>query len=77
MGIGAAIVSITFLCCVTATLMFWMEERAKSAKRRTHPVDPEQILAERFARGELDEAEYAQRLAVLRVGPPLDLYVGR
>jgi putative membrane protein len=77
MGIAAAVVWITFLCCTTATVMFWMEARSKAAKRRTHPADPEQILAERFARGELDEAEYAQRLAVLRVGPPLDVYIGR
>lgn len=32
---------------------------------------PEQVLAERFARGEIDEGEYQQRLAVLRgSGPP-------
>jgi putative membrane protein len=28
--------------------------------------DPEQILAERFARGEIDEEEYRRRLEVLR-----------
>jgi putative membrane protein len=28
--------------------------------------DPERLLAERFARGELDEDEYRRRLAVLR-----------
>ncbi|MGI5133262.1 MULTISPECIES: SHOCT domain-containing protein [unclassified Streptomyces] len=27
---------------------------------------PEQVLAERFARGEIDEEEYRRRLAVLR-----------
>jgi putative membrane protein len=30
------------------------------------PKTPEQVLAERFARGEIDEAEYQQRLAILR-----------
>lgn len=30
---------------------------------------PEQLLAARFARGEIDEAEYQQRLAVLRSTP--------
>ena len=35
--------------------------------------DPEELLAARFARGEIDEAEYARRLAVLRYGPPLEL----
>lgn len=32
------------------------------------PADPERLLAERFARGELDEDEYRRRLAVLREG---------
>ena len=30
------------------------------------PTSPEQILATRFARGEITEAEYRDRLAVLR-----------
>jgi len=30
---------------------------------------PEQILAERFARGEIDEQDYRSRLATLRGGP--------
>ncbi|WP_240929293.1 SHOCT domain-containing protein [Streptomyces coryli] len=32
----------------------------------------EQLLAERFARGEVDEDEYHRRLAVLRGGPQLN-----
>lgn len=32
--------------------------------------DPQHILAERFARGEIDEAEYRQRLAVLQGRAP-------
>lgn len=35
--------------------------RAASAETR----QPEQLLAERFARGEIDESEYRERLAVL------------
>ena len=31
----------------------------------SQPASPEQMLAERFARGEIDEEEYRQRLAVL------------
>ncbi|KDF00020.1 hypothetical protein Y900_013995 [Mycolicibacterium aromaticivorans JS19b1 = JCM 16368] len=30
---------------------------------------PERLLAARFARGEIDEAEYRQRLAALRASP--------
>jgi putative membrane protein len=31
-----------------------------------HRANPEQVLAERFARGEIDENEYRDRLAALR-----------
>ncbi|MFF3914331.1 SHOCT domain-containing protein [Streptomyces sp. NPDC001852] len=31
---------------------------------------PEQIVAERYARGEIDEEEYHRRLATLRGSPP-------
>ena len=34
----------------------------------SQPASPEQLLAERFARGEIDEEEYHQRLAVLQGG---------
>lgn len=33
------------------------------------PANPEQLLAERFARGEIDEQEYRNRLATLREAP--------
>jgi putative membrane protein len=33
---------------------------------RNDRPDPEQILAERFAKGEIDEEEYQRRLEVLR-----------
>jgi putative membrane protein len=35
-------------------------------RSRTPREEPEGVLAERFARGEIDEQEYRQRLAVLR-----------
>lgn len=31
---------------------------------------PDEILAERYARGEIDDAEYRRRLDILRDGPP-------
>lgn len=41
--------------------------RGRGAGREwTAPPTPEQTLAERFARGEIDEQEYRRRLAVLR-----------
>ena len=36
-------------------------------------ADPEELLKARFAKGEIDEAEYARRLSILRYGPPLEL----
>jgi putative membrane protein len=33
-----------------------------------HPANPEELLAERFARGEIGEQEYHERLETLRSG---------
>ena len=35
--------------------------------------DPEKVLASRYAKGEIDDAEYSRRLSVLRLGPPLEI----
>ncbi len=45
-----------------------------SRSERHERSDPEQILAERFARGEIDEEEYHRRLQTLRSanGRPVD-----
>jgi putative membrane protein len=37
--------------------------------RRPQGRDPEQILAERYATGEIDEEEYHRRLQTLRAAP--------
>ncbi len=42
-------------------------------RRRGGGTDPALLLTERFARGEIDEAEYAHRLSVIRLGPPLEV----
>jgi hypothetical protein len=39
--------------------------------RRARPVDPKSILAERYARGEVDDQEYTRRLSMLTFGPPI------
>lgn len=46
-------------------------ERVK--QRSVGQVDPERVLASRFASGEIDEVEYSRRLSILRLGPPLEL----
>jgi putative membrane protein len=65
------LLAITVVICLTvlgrALIGRW------EPRRRPEPVDPTRVLAERFARGEIDEAEYAHRLSVIRLGPPLDL----
>ncbi|WP_078964083.1 SHOCT domain-containing protein [Streptomyces durhamensis] len=43
-------------------------ERGNRASSRHPGTSPEQLLAERFARGEIDEDEYRRRLTVLRGG---------
>ncbi|WP_405876922.1 SHOCT domain-containing protein [Streptomyces sp. NBC_01136] len=52
-----------------AVLVFRALNRAPARGRQPHtPAAPsaEQLLADRFARGEIDEEEYRRRLAVLR-----------
>ena len=66
MSIAMAAVWITFICCVTAVLMFWIDARSGVKAKQPQLADPE-----------LTEAEYAQRLSVLRMGPPLEVYFDR
>lgn len=40
--------------------------RSVGAPTRGRDTDPESILAERFARGDIDEDEYRHRMEVLR-----------
>ncbi len=43
--------------------------RTDQYRPRTGQPTAEQVLAERFARGEIDEEEYQRRLETLRAGP--------
>ncbi|HUR50458.1 MAG TPA: SHOCT domain-containing protein [Acidimicrobiales bacterium] len=49
-------------------MALWYERREALPK-----ADPERVLADRFAKGEIDEQEYARRLGILRYGPPIEL----
>ena len=64
----AVIMAILTLSCIVLVMgLTW-------AERRTLPrQDPEKVLADRFAKGEIDEGEYARRLGILRYGPPIEL----
>ena len=45
--------------------------------RRLDDAPPERVLAERYARGEIDEEEYRRRLDVLRAASDRDHLRGR
>ncbi|WP_236243819.1 SHOCT domain-containing protein [Streptomyces sp. CC210A] len=65
------------LIVFVAVLLFRALDRS-SRERQASPAAPppagaapaEGILAERFARGEIDDEEYRRRLSVLRSGAP-------
>lgn len=51
---------------ITAVVMVYRSTSgAKSGSHHAERLTPVQVLGERFARGEIDESEYASRLAVL------------
>jgi putative membrane protein len=62
---------IFFWALVVAGLVALFRYLGRSAGRTTGPgrQTPEQVLAERFARGEIDEDDYRQRLETLRSQP--------
>jgi putative membrane protein len=68
------LLAITVVVCLTIVLHRLI---GRWQPRQRHelptPADPAAVLAERFAKGEIDEAEYSHRLSVIRLGPPLEL----
>jgi putative membrane protein len=64
--------NLLFWGLVTAAILAVIRYSGRSALHGapiTHGPAPQQLLAERFARGDIDENEYARRLQVLRTGP--------
>lgn len=59
-----------FIAVVVAIVMAAI---AFGKKLELQAMDPEKVLANLYANGELSEPEYARRLSVLRLGPPLEL----
>jgi len=62
MGIGVILVWGLLIAGIIALVVFISGDR----KTPDAPPSPEQVLAARFARGEITETEYRDRLAVLR-----------
>lgn len=58
------------LLITVAVLLFRTLNRAPEPPRTPTAAAPEQLLAERFARGEIDEEQYRRSLAVLRGDGP-------
>ena len=64
-------VMMLFFWAGVAALVVFLTHGARNSRENSAPVpssrdDPERILAQRFARGEIDEAEYHARLDALR-----------
>jgi putative membrane protein len=68
-----AIITILFLGAVIAgivALVRYLGRGGQPPGARPSAQAPEQLLAERFARGEIDEDEYRRRLTALRATGP-------
>lgn len=69
---GMVIGMILFWALIIVGIVALIRSSTGSTQTRSIPQlppyieSPEQLLAARFARGEIDEADYRQRLAVLR-----------
>jgi putative membrane protein len=56
------IIPLLFWTAVAVAIVFWVRRRGGWRRGRS----AEDVIAERYARGEVSEAEYRERLAVLR-----------
>jgi putative membrane protein len=70
--VWVALLLMTVAICVTVLVYRWIGR--VEHRRPPMAVDPESVLRERYARGEIDESEFSHRLSVLRYGPPLELH---
>ena len=62
MGFGSVLVWAALIFGIVMLVRYWRGGSPFAAGGR---AGAEEVLAQRFARGEIDEAEYRQRLAVL------------
>lgn len=66
MAIGMVLFWVLIVVGIIALIRFTTTGGDRVRAVPQHPESPEQLLAARFARGEIEETEYRQRLAVLR-----------
>ncbi|MFE7811266.1 SHOCT domain-containing protein [Streptomyces sp. NPDC057433] len=70
-AMSAGMVAFWALIVTAAVLLFRTPSRATEPTRGPSGPSPEQLLAERFARGEIGEEDYRWRLDALHAfGPP-------
>lgn len=66
MTIGMVLFWALLIVGIVALIRYSLGNRENSPISRSQTPSPEQILADRFARGDINETEYRERLAVLR-----------
>lgn len=68
MGIGMVLFWALLIAGIVALIVYTTGDRQdrRIPPQNTSTPSPEQVLAARFAHGEIDETEYRNRLAVLR-----------
>ena len=66
MSVSTALFWVLAIAGIVLLVRYLGDHRPQAPDRSPRPVDAEQILAERFARGEIDDDEYRRRLEVLR-----------
>ncbi len=66
MAIGNVVLWAVLLVAIVALIRYVTRADGRGTGRPIAHRSAEQVLADRFARGEIDEPEYRERLAVLR-----------
>lgn len=66
MGVGMVVFWAAVLFGIIVVVMYAVRDRSAVAPPPPQSPTAEEILATRFARGEIDEAEYGHRMALLR-----------
>ena len=66
MAVGMVLFWALLILGIVALIRFTLTSQRNTPMPPPAPPSPEQILGERFTRGEISETEYRDRLAVLR-----------
>ncbi|GAB4585674.1 SHOCT domain-containing protein [Nocardia sp. IFM 10818] len=66
MGLGMLLFWALLIAGFAVMIRIAVSDRDRPEPPRPEPPRAEEVLAQRFARGEIDDKEYASRLATLR-----------